>query len=116
MIRSCPGQASGLVLGTALAIKMIADVSLAPVATALAARLPRRAFLVALDLIRAFVMLFLPFVTEVWQIYILIFLLQAASAGFTPAFQATIPDVLPEERDYTNALSLMRLAEVWSRS
>ncbi len=41
----------------------------------------------------------------------LIFLLQAASAGFTPAFQATIPDVLPAEKDYTNALSLMRLAE-----
>lgn len=105
------GANAGLVLGTALAIKMIAYVSLAPLASALAARLPRRTFLVALDLIRAFVVLFLPFVTEIWQIYVLIFLLQAASAGFTPAFQATIPDVLPEERDYTNALSLMRLAE-----
>lgn len=41
----------------------------------------------------------------------LIFFLQAASAGFTPAFQATIPDVLPDEKDYTNALSLMRLTE-----
>ncbi len=41
----------------------------------------------------------------------LIFFLQAASAGFTPAFQATIPDVLPDEKDYTNALSLLRLAE-----
>lgn len=105
------GENAGLVLGTALAIKMIAYVSLAPVASALAARLPRRAFLVGLDLIRAAVVLFLPFVAEVWQIYVLIFLLQAASAGFTPAFQATIPDVLPDERNYTNALSLMRLAE-----
>lgn len=105
------GDKAGLVLGTALAIKMVAYVSLAPIASALAARLPRRAFLVALDLIRAVVVLFLPFVTEVWQIYALIFLLQAASAGFTPAFQATIPDVLPAENDYTNALSLMRLAE-----
>ncbi len=105
------GANAGLVLGTALAIKMIAYVTLAPVAAALAARLPRRTFLVALDLIRAFVVLFLPFVTEIWQVYGLIFLLQAASAGFTPAFQATIPDVLQGERDYTNALSLMRLAE-----
>lgn len=105
------GADAGLVLGTALAIKMIAYVLLAPVAAALAERLPRRAFLVALDLIRAGVVLFLPFVTEVWQIYVLIFLLQAASAGFTPAFQATIPDVLPDERHYTNALSLMRLTE-----
>ncbi len=105
------GANAGAVLGTALAIKMIAYVTLAPVAAALAERLPRRAFLVTLDLIRAGVVLFLPFVTEVWQIYLLIFLLQAASAGFTPAFQATIPDVLPDERDYTNALSLMRLTE-----
>lgn len=105
------GADAGLVLGTALAIKMVAYVALAPVAAALAERLPRRAFLVVLDLIRAVVVLFLPFVTEVWQVYALIFLLQAASAGFTPAFQATIPDVLPDERDYTSALSLMRLTE-----
>ena len=75
------GDNAGLVLGTALAIKMIAYVSLAPVAAAFAERLPRRAFLVTLDLIRAGVVLFLPFVTEVWQVYVLIFFLQAASAG-----------------------------------
>ena len=105
------GDDAGVVLGTALAIKMVAYVTLAPIAAAVAERLPRRAFLVALDLVRAVVVLALPFVSEVWQIYVLIFLLQAASAGFTPAFQATIPDVLPEERDYTNALSLMRFTE-----
>ena len=66
--------------------------------------------LVTLVLVRAVVALALPFVTEVWQAYVLISLLQAASAGFTPTFQATIPDVLPIERDYTRALSLSRLA------
>lgn len=105
------GEDAGAVLGTALAIKMVAYVTLAPVAAAVAERLPRRAFLVALDLIRAGVIAFLPFVDQVWQVYLLIFLLQAASAGFTPAFQAVIPDVLKEEEEYTNALSLLRLAE-----
>lgn len=105
------GENAGAVLGTALAIKMVAYVSLAPIAAAVAERLPRRAFLVALDLIRAGVIAFLPFVTEVWQVYVLIFFLQAASAGFTPAFQAVIPDVLKDEDDYTNALSLLRLTE-----
>ncbi|MBU9698786.1 MFS transporter [Rhodobacteraceae bacterium HSP-20] len=99
------------VLGTALAIKMVAYVTLAPVAAAIAERLPRRAFLVALDLIRATVIAFLPFVDQAWQVYVLIFFLQAASAGFTPAFQAVIPDVLKDADDYTNALSLLRLAE-----
>lgn len=104
------GADAGAVLGTALAIKMIAYVGVAPVASALTGHLPRRAVLVGLDLVRAAVALMLPFVTEIWQIYILIFVLQAASAGFTPTFQATIPDVLPEEEDYTKALSLSRLA------
>lgn len=104
------GGDAGQVLGTALTIKMIAYVTLSPVAQAFADRVSRRTLLVTLNLIRAVVAAALPFVTEVWQIYGLIFLLQAASAGFTPAFQATIPDVLPDEEDYTKALSLSRLA------
>ncbi|MFC5585079.1 MFS transporter [Nitratireductor kimnyeongensis] len=104
------GDNAGAVLGTALAIKMIAYVGVAPLASAFAERVPRRAMLVTLDLVRAGVAIFLPFVTEVWQVYVLIFMLQSASAGFTPAFQATIPDILPDERAYTRALSLSRLA------
>jgi len=104
------GENAGAVLGTALAIKMIAYVGVAPIASAFAERLPRRAMLVALDLIRAAVAVMLPFVSEIWQVYVLIFVLQSGSAAFTPTFQATIPDVLPDERDYTRALSLSRLA------
>ncbi|MAW86242.1 MAG: MFS transporter [Phyllobacteriaceae bacterium] len=104
------GADAGAVLGTALAIKMIAYVGVAPVAAAFAERLPRRAMLVSLDLVRAAIAVLLPFITEVWQVYVLIFLLQSASAAFTPTFQATIPDVLPDEKDYTRALSLSRLA------
>lgn len=101
---------AGAVLGTALAIKMIAYVGVAPVAQAFVDRLPRRAFLIAMDLMRVAVALFLPLVSEIWQVYVLIFVLQSCSAAFTPTFQATIPDVLPEEREYTKALSLARLA------
>ncbi len=104
------GENAGAVLGTALAIKMIAYVTVAPIASAFAERVPRRAMLVALDLVRAAVAVFLPFVTEIWQVYLLIFVLQSASAAFTPAFQATIPDILPDEKEYTRALSLSRLA------
>lgn len=104
------GAEAGAVLGTALAIKMIAYVGVAPFAAAFAERLPRRAVLVTLDIVRASVAAFLPFVTEIWQVYVLIFILQSASAAFTPTFQATIPDILPDEKDYTKALSLSRLA------
>ncbi|MDO9713674.1 MFS transporter [Paracraurococcus lichenis] len=101
---------AGVVLGTALAIKMVAYVGIAPVAGAFVHLLPRRTLLVALDLLRAAVAVLLPFVTETWQVYLLIFVLQAGSAAFTPTFQATIPDILPEEAEYTKALSLSRLA------
>lgn len=104
------GDSAGTVLGTALAIKMIAYVTVAPVVGAFAAQLSRKTFLIAMDLVRAAIALLLPFVSEIWQIYVLIFLLQSASAAFTPTFQATIPDVLPDEADYTKALSLSRLA------
>ena len=91
------GDNAAMVLGTVFTIKMVAYVGIAPIAGAFANRVPRRAFLVALDLMRAAVALCLPFVTEIWQVYILIFVLQSASAAFTPTFQATIPDVLPDE-------------------
>jgi H+ antiporter protein len=104
------GEKAGLVLGTVFTIKMVAYVGIAPVAGAFANRWPRRTMLVSLDLIRAVVALCLPFVSEVWQVYVLIFVLQSASAAFTPTFQATIPDILPEEDRYTRALSLSRLA------
>lgn len=104
------GKNAGAVLGTALAIKMIAYVVLSPIAGAFAEILPRRKMLVLLDLIRAAVACALPFVSEAWQIYVLIFLLQSASAAFTPTFQATIPEILPDEAQYTRALSLSRLA------
>ncbi len=104
------GDRAGAVLGSALTIKMVTYVGLSPVAQALMQRLPRGAVLIGADLIRAAVALCLPLVTEIWQVYALIFVLQAASATFTPAFQATIPELLPDEGAYTRALSLSRLA------
>lgn len=104
------GSNAGAVLGTALTIKMLAYVGFAPVINALVARLPKKPVLVGADVVRAGMALCLPFITQAWQIYIVIFLLQSASATFTPAFQSLIPTVLKDERDYTRALSLSRLA------
>jgi MFS family permease len=101
---------AGAVVGIALALKMVVYVFGAPVITALAGRLPRRRLLVALDVLRAGSVVAMLFVTEVWQVYVLIVLVNACSAGFTPAFQATIPDVLTDEPTYTRALSLSRIA------
>ena len=104
------GDNAGTVLATALTIKMLAYVFVSPLLAALFQGRPRKPVLVLLDIIRALTALSLPFLTEVWHIYVVIFVLQSSSSGFTPLFQATIPDVLPDEREYTKALSLSRLA------
>ncbi|MCZ4563652.1 MFS transporter [Rhodococcus sp. IEGM 1401] len=104
------GSAAGAVLGTALAIKMIAYVFVAPIVSSLTNALPSKLVLVTADAVRALTALALPFVDQVWQVYVLIFVLQAASATFTPTFQAVIPSVVPDSQQYTRALTLSRLA------
>jgi MFS family permease len=104
------GENAGAVLGIALSLRIVAFVLISPLFGAYAHLLPRRRVLVALDPVRAATVLLLPFVDAVWQVYVLIFVINACSAGFTPLFQATIPDVLPDEEVYTRALSLSRLA------
>ncbi|MGW4204572.1 MFS transporter [Streptomyces sp. NPDC004726] len=104
------GPRAGTVLGTALTVKMVMYVVIAPLAAAYVDRFPRRTLLVLLDVVRGAVVLALPLVTEVWHIYILIGLLQAASAAFTPTFQAVIPDIVTDASDYTRALSASQVA------
>jgi len=104
------GVHASLVLGGIFTVKMIAYVFVAPLTSAALVRLPRRTVMVASDLLRLVVALCLPFADQVWKIFVLVFVLQAASATFTTTFQAVIPLVLPDEDDYTQALSLSRLA------
>ncbi|GGR23347.1 MFS transporter [Streptomyces roseolus] len=104
------GPHAGAVLSTALTVKMVMYVVIAPLAAAYVDRLPRRTFLFVLDVVRGAVVLALPLVTEVWHVYVLIGLLQAASAAFTPTFQAVIPDIVTDEAAYTRALSASQVA------
>ena len=64
------GDGAAMVLGTVFTIKMVAYVGIAPVAGAYSNSIDRRKLLVVLDLVRAGVALCLPFVTEVWQVYV----------------------------------------------
>lgn len=104
------GSDAGIVLGILFAIKMGAYIFIAPLASAVLARFDTRLVLITCDVVRALGAAALLFVTEVGQAYVLVIVLQCASAVFTPVFQSTIPSILPEERDYTNALALSRLA------
>jgi MFS family permease len=104
------GGEAGRVLGVALAIKMIAYVFYAPIIGGIVHRLSRNTFMISMDLLRALIVLLMPFVSEIWHIYLLIFLLNLFSAGFKPVFQAVIPDILDDDEQYGKALAYSRIA------
>ncbi|GLO63271.1 MFS transporter [Vibrio sp. MACH09] len=99
-----------MVLSTIFAIKMLTYILLAPVLSTVSQKLPVGKTMVALDLVRAGVFAFMPFVSSLWEVYFLTFLINACSAWFTPLYQSTLPLVVTDKHDYTKALSLSRLA------
>lgn len=103
------GAEATIVVGFALTLRILAFVVLSPIAGMLADRVDRKRMLIAADLLRVGVMGAFPFITAVWQIYVLIFLVNAVTAFFTPTFEASIPELVGE-RWYTRAISLSRVA------
>nr|WP_052957808.1 MFS transporter [Photobacterium angustum] len=104
------GDNAAMVLSISFAIKMLAYIGLAPIFGVIIHRLPKQKTLIALDIIRAVMFISLPFVTQIWQVYVLMFVINACSAGFTPLFQSTLPTILPIKHQYTTALSISRMA------
>ncbi|MDK9738141.1 MFS transporter [Vibrio sp. D404a] len=98
------------VLSIAFALKMLAYIGLAPIFAVLSRRWPKKRTLIILDLLRALLFMALPFVDQVWQVYVLMFAINACSAAFTPLFQATLPQIVPIREHYTKALSYSRIA------
>lgn len=103
-----PGSGTA-VLGNALTLRILAFLIFSQPAGVLADRLNRKAILVASDLLRAALLLALPFASELWHIYVLIFLLNAVTAFFTPTYEASVPAIVGETH-LVQALSLSRVA------
>lgn len=101
---------AGVILGTVFTLKMVVYVALAPVAEVLLSRFDAKRVLVMLDISRLALLLLLPLVNGLWQLALVTVAFYAASASFTPLFQAMIPHVLTDKEDYTEGLMLSRLA------
>ncbi len=99
------GRQSAQILAFALTLRVTAFVLLSPLAGVLADRLNRKTIMVTADVVRMVVIGLLPFVTEVWQVYALMFTVNAFTAFFTPTFQATLPAVTTAD-ELPAALSL----------
>lgn len=103
------GRNATVVVGTALTLRILAFVTLSPVAGVLADRVDRKRMLVVADALRVLLLGAFPFITAVWQVYALIFAINAVTAFFTPTFEASLPEVVGEHL-YTRAVALSRVA------
>jgi NRE family putative nickel resistance protein-like MFS transporter len=98
-----------VVVGNALTLRIVAFLLFSQPAGVLADRVDRKSILVASDVVRAVLLGLLPFVTTVWQIYALIFVINAVTAFFTPTYEASVPAVVGETQ-IVKALSVSRIA------
>lgn len=103
------GESATAVIGNALFLRILAFLIFSQPAGVLADRFNRKYILIAADVLRFGLLALFPFITEVWQIYLLIFLINAVTAFFTPTFEASIPEVVGSEQ-YVKALSYSRVA------
>lgn len=103
------GAAATAVIGNALFLRILAFMIFSQPAGVIADRYNRKYILIASDVLRFALLALFPFITEIWQIYLLIFLINAVTAFFTPTFESSIPEVVGDEH-YVKALSYSRIA------
>jgi dTMP kinase len=99
-----PAAATSLVLSA----RMIPGFFLAPVAGVMVDRLDRKKVMVFADLMCAAVLLTLPFIDHVWTLVLASFALEVATLMWSPAKEASVPNMVPSTHLATaNSLSLV---------
>jgi NRE family putative nickel resistance protein-like MFS transporter len=100
------GDQSALILSTALTLRVTAYIIFGPYAGVLADRIDRKKILYITHFARMLLVGCLPFVSSTWQLYGVVFLLNVFNAFFTPAYKASVPQVIGSRDLYANALVL----------
>ncbi len=103
------GESATAIIGNALFLRILAFLLFSQFAGVLADRVSRKMILMVTDVVRFGLLALFPFITEIWQIYALIFAINSVTAFFTPTFEASLPAVVGE-KDYVQALSYSRVA------
>lgn len=91
-----------------MSARLVPGFFLAPVAGVLVDRLDRKRIMVICDLVRAGVLLTIPFVDAIWQLVVASLVLEVATLMWSPAKEATVPNLVPGGHLTTaNSLSLV---------
>jgi len=100
------GQNSAAILSIALTLRVTAFILFGPYAGVLADRIDRKKIMYITHFVRMAIVGCLPFVSEAWQIYVLMLFLNIFNAFFTPAYQAAIPQSINNEKNYSSGIAL----------
>jgi predicted MFS family arabinose efflux permease len=88
---------SSTAVGGILALRLLPGAIGGPLAARAASRWDRRRTMVAMDLMRAGMIAFVPLIEQLWWIYLWAFALEVASLVFLPARDASIGDLVDED-------------------
>jgi predicted MFS family arabinose efflux permease len=98
---------SPVAVGGILTLRLLPAAIAGPLAAEAAVRWDRRRTMLAMDLVRAGMVLAIPFVSALWWLYLWGFLLEVASIVFLPARDSSIPDLVDEDQlELANGLVL----------
>jgi MFS family permease len=101
------GGSAGTSVGLVMIARILPGFFFASLAGVIVDRLDRRKVMVICDLVRAVALCFLPFMTHVWELIVLSLVLEAATLLWSPAKEASVPNLVPAEHLTTvNSLSL----------
>jgi len=100
------GRESAKILAVSLILRVSAFIMFGSYAGVLADRFNRKKIMIITNLCRMVIVFSLVFITRVWQLYFLVFILNIFNAFFTPAFKACIPQLIKEKENYGKAISL----------
>jgi dTMP kinase len=98
---------SPVAVGGVLTLRLIPAAIGGPLAARAASRWDRRRTMLAMDALRAVMIAMVPIVRALWWIYLLGFLVEVASIVFLPARDASIPDLVQDDRDLPLANGLV---------
>lgn len=98
---------SSLAVGGMLGFRIVPALFSGPLAAFFSDRLDRKWLMVGCDVSRGFIILLAPFMTELWQVYVLIFFLEGLSIVWLAARDAGIPNLVDEDQlTMANSLSM----------
>ncbi len=100
------GDQSAKILATALTLRVSAFIIFGSYAGIIADTFDRKKIMIITNLFRMGIVFSLAFISTVWQLYMLIFLLNIFNAFFSPAYKSSLPQLIAKKENYGNAIAL----------